>query len=68
VNSDFRVNSACVSRGSILGPLLFLIFIDDIKEIQMRGILQLFAADTAKVYSEETYRLEEAINENLDAA
>jgi hypothetical protein len=54
VSSDFRVNNTGVPQGSIQGPLLYLIFIDDIEEIQLRGTLQLFADDTAIVYSEET--------------
>jgi hypothetical protein len=54
VNSDFMVNNASVPQGSILSPLLILIFIDDIKEIQLRGT------------SEEIWdRLEEAINVDL---
>jgi hypothetical protein len=66
VNRDFRVNNAGVPQRSILCPLLFLIFIDDIKEIQLRGTLQLFADDTAIVYSKETWdRLEEAMNNDL---
>jgi hypothetical protein len=51
VNSDFRVNNAGVLQESIFCPLLFLIFIDNIKEIQLRGTLQLFADGTATVYS-----------------
>jgi hypothetical protein len=45
VNSDFGVNDADLAQSSILGPLLFLVFIDDIREIQLCGTLKLLAAD-----------------------
>lgn len=39
-----------VPQGSILGPLLFIVFINDIFELPLKGKLQLFADDASIVY------------------
>jgi hypothetical protein len=65
ISSNFMTNSSGVPQGSILGPLLFLIFIDDIKNLNLFGNLQLFADDTAILYSEMNWDILE-VNMNKD--
>lgn len=48
--STFREMSAGVPQGSILGPLLFLFYINSITDLQLKGNLQLYADDIALVY------------------
>jgi Reverse transcriptase (RNA-dependent DNA polymerase) len=64
--SDFQLNCNGVPQGSILGPLLFLIFIDDIKDVLLAGDLQLFADDIAIIYSNENWdQIENNMNSDL---
>ena len=44
--SDFKSVSAGVSQGSVIGPLLFLIYINDIVNI-IESVIKLFADDTS---------------------
>lgn len=47
-----------VPQGSVLGPTLFLIFVNDIRHLPLRGSLYLYADDTALFYS----GIDDAIN------
>ena len=62
--SDFEMISCGVPQGSILGPLLFLIYINDMKaSIECR--LSLYADDSALLFSHKNI---DVINENLSTA
>jgi hypothetical protein len=49
---SYAQNSFGVLQGSALGPLMFLLFIEDLSQIPLFGNLRLFADDTALLYSE----------------
>ena len=53
VNSDFLVVEKGVPQGSILGPLLFSIFINDLPKICNNCAIQLYADDTA-IYTSDS--------------
>lgn len=48
--SNEREITIGVGQGSILGPLLYLIFVNDIEMLPLKGELSLFADDTAVFY------------------
>ena len=68
INENFSSQksiSAGVPQGSVLGPLLFLIYINDISE-DLKGLARLFADDTFLSYSSiEIYQIEMILNEDL---
>jgi hypothetical protein len=46
-----------IPQGSVLGPLLFLIYINGIFSVKLFGTLQCFADDTVLVYGESNFRM-----------
>ena len=63
--SSFRSNNAGAPQGSVLGPLLFLIYINDIAE-SLLSITRLFADDSSLFYSASNiYDIEGIINHDL---
>ena len=48
--SDYKSTNAGVPQGSVLGPLLFLIYVNDISD-SLLSLTRLFADDTSLFYS-----------------
>lgn len=55
-----------VPQGSVLGPLLYLIYINDIEKIKKNGNIYLFADDTCLFYSGKSMReIQDNITEDM---
>ena len=63
--SDYKSINAGVPHGSVLGPLLFLIYVNDISD-SLLGLTRLFADDSSLFYSASSiHDIEGIINFDL---
>jgi hypothetical protein len=62
IKSSLSTISCCLPQGSILGPLLFLIYVIDTSNISDKCHITLFANDTPVLFSDSTlkYSISEA--------
>ena len=66
VSSDIKEISCGVPQGSVLGPLLFLLYINDLPNISKILDFYLFADDTSIYYESESLdKLEKKVNKEL---
>ena len=66
VSSDVKNISCGVPQGSVLGPLLFLLYINDLPNVSEKLKFFLFADDTNIYYeSEDLQSMEKIVNEEL---
>lgn len=65
--SEEKKTNVGVAQGSKLGPLLFIIYMNDIFELKLNGKLQLYANDVSLTYiANEPNSLYKMINEDLE--
>ena len=65
--SDMKELKVSVPQGSILGPLLFSIYLNDLSEIDLNGQIVFYADDCSIVYSSESYeKLELKVSSSLN--
>ena len=65
--SDLLMLKSGVPQGSILGPLLFSIFMNDLPSVIEHGKIIMYADDTALMYSATNPRdIETCLNHDLD--
>ena len=66
--SEFRYISCGVPQGSLLGPLLFILYINDLYNSSKRLSFFLYADDTTILYSnDDIYSLFEVVNSELNS-
>jgi exonuclease III len=54
-DSDLRDIECGVPQGSILGPILFLIYVNGIFDLKLKGKIQLYADDSVLLYAERSF-------------
>jgi hypothetical protein len=65
--SDWSALKGGVPQGSVLGPLFFLVFINDLPEVIQYSKVRLFADDSCLILSDtDTSRMTENINKDLN--
>ena len=65
--SDWTTITRGVPQGSILGPLLFLIYVNDLPDVATQCTVNLYADDTTLYYSDkDPLKVQRALNVDLD--
>jgi len=52
VHSDELETDVGVPQGSVLGPILFILYIDDLYRLPLKGKITGYADDTSLLYTE----------------